>query len=410
MTVFLFALSALLFLWAGSAMGFSTVALSWVRHLIARSERIAREAPPAWPALAILRPCEGADADLEANLLSSVTARYEGARRVIVLVPSVTDPAFAAAERVRVEAARVAPSVPFEVRVTAIQTQANRKVAQLATVERELAEAVIVTADSDIRFDDRTLPSLLAALAADPKAGAATAPQVEVAPRTLGDWASAALLSSTPHAFLCLAGLAEQARGAHHLCGALVAYRRGPLEEVGGFHSLETFLGEDFEFARRLHERGYTVATAAVCGPNYDSGRTLGQVTKRYARWSVVTRQQRPSLYGTYFLFLGCTPLILALTAVVAATQPPFWYISVLMAAIYLGSRLALAFTLRGRMGLRRGPLTVLASVLGGELLILAGALGAVGEPEVEWRGHRYRVGAGGRMERLTPAPVSEGA
>jgi cellulose synthase/poly-beta-1,6-N-acetylglucosamine synthase-like glycosyltransferase len=406
-TILLIGLSGLLFFWAGTAMGFSTVALSWVRHLIARTDRVDGEPVAEWPPIVILRPCEGGDAELEANLLSSVTARYDGPRRVIVLVPSATDPAYDVAVRVRDEAARLAPSVPFEVRLTAIQTHANRKVAQLAAVEREIAEPILVTADSDIRFDHRTLPSLLRALASDPKAGAATAPQVEVAPRTLGDWASAALLSSTPHAFLCLAGLAEQARGAHNLCGALVAYRRGPLKELGGFHSLETFLGEDFEFARRLHERGYTIATAAVAGPNYDSGRTLAQVTRRYARWSVVTRQQRPSLYGTYFLFLGCTPLLFVLTAVVAATRPPYWYVSVLMAAIFLATRLALGATLRGRMGLPRGPLSTLAAVVGGELLILAGALGAIGEPEVEWRGYRYRVGAGGRMERLA---AGEGA
>src|SRR5207249_4736130 len=115
----------------------------------------------------------------------------------------------------------------------------------------------VVVADSDIRFDDRTLPSLVGALLADPRAGAASAPYHEVQPETAGDRASAALLSSTPHAFYCLTALAERSGSAHSLCGALVAIKREVLAEVGGFASLEPFLGEDFELARRLHEKGY---------------------------------------------------------------------------------------------------------------------------------------------------------
>ncbi|HET9955637.1 MAG TPA: glycosyltransferase [Polyangiaceae bacterium] len=357
--------------------------------------------PANWPAVVILRPCEGSDSELEANLLSTATAHYEGPRRVLVLVPSYQDPAHSAAEWARAELFRRGIDVPFEVRVSSIRTDKNRKVAQLASVEAELHEEVIVSADSDIRFDDDTLPALVRALVADPSCAAATAPQVEVAPRTLGDWASAALLSSTPHSFLCLAGLAERARGSHNLCGAVVAYRSGPLREVGGFHALESYLGEDFEVARRLHERRYGIATVAVTCGNYDSGRSLREVVQRFARWSIVTRRQRPELHLTYFVFLGCTPLLAILTAVVAWTQAPYWTISVGYGLISIAARLILAAVLRGHAGLKRDPLTLLANVLAGELLILAGALGALRATEVQWRGHRYRVHAGGHIERL---------
>jgi ceramide glucosyltransferase len=205
-------------------------------------------------------------------------------------------------------------------------------------------------------------------------------------------------LSSTSHAFLALAGLVDHAGGAQLLCGSIVAYRRERLEAVGGFAALENFLGEDFEVARRFHERGWTVPTVALAAPNFDAGRTLGAVLRRFARWAVVTRQQRPHLYSTYFLFLGCAPLILMLTTLVAVAAPPFWWVGIAMAAIFFASRLALAIELRRAAGLRTDPLRSFAAYFCGEMIILAGAAGALGAPVVVWRGHRYRVGTGGQM------------
>jgi len=391
-------LAGLLFLWAGSAFGFTWMAYTWVCWVSARTRRH-RSLVVEWPELVILRPCEGHDEGLEANLLSSVTARYEGARRVIVLVPTDTDPAWAAAERVR---ASLPAGTAFEIVLTAIETQGNRKVAQLAVGERGLTAPIIVVADSDIRFDDETLPALMRELAGDALAGASTAPPVEIASETFGDWASASVLSTSPHAFLCLAGLAEQAKGAQHLCGALVAYRRDRLDAVGGFAALESFLGEDFEVARRFHERGWTVSTAAVAAPNYDSRRTFSSVVKRFARWSVVTRQQRPHLYPSYFFFLASGPLITLLTLAVLWLRPPFWYVSVAMAGVFVAARLLLGWELRRQVKLSNTPWALVGAVLVGEVVILLGALGALGAPEVEWRGHRYRVGAGGVMARIS--------
>jgi ceramide glucosyltransferase len=371
-----------------------------VRRLQRRAAADAARAH-AWPALAILRPCEGLDPGLHDNLLSCVTASYGGTREVWVLVPSESDPAHAVAQAVRAEALARAPGVPVHVVITAIETPANRKVAQLMVARPSPEATVVVVADSDICFDERTLPCLIAVLEADPKAGASSSPMIEVRPETAGDRASAALLSSTPHGFLCLAGLAERSGGAHVLCGALIACRRSVLDEVGGFAALEQFLGEDFELARRLHERGYAIPHSSAPAPVTDHGRSLGQVVKRYARWCTVTRQQRPHLFSTYTLLLGCTPLVLALAAVVAALRPPFWWAGLVTAGGAVTARLAFAITLRRCYGLPAGPLRSLAALLAGEVLIVAGATLALGRPEVEWRGRRYHVGRGGLLSRI---------
>jgi ceramide glucosyltransferase len=381
--------TALVVAWAIVATGFTLVALSLVVRQQLRARAV--QPPKEWPAIAILRPCQGLDPGLEENLLSSVTARYDGARSVQICVPSVRDPAFAVAERVRQIAAARAPHVPVQVRVCEVDGARNRKAAQLA--QAPCSEAVIVTADSDVFLDEQSLPALVAALLADPRAGAAAAAPVDVGPRTLGDRASAALLSSTPHALLALAALSTRAGGPTLLAGALVAYRREALEAAGGFASLEPFLGEDIEISRRLHAAGRTLVTSAVAARFTDAGRTLPEVVRRYARWAMVVRQQRPLLHLTYFLLLGATPLVLLAAALVHTSAA--WAAAGALAA----SRVALSMALRRCYGITSDPLRSAAASLVGEALIVAGAATSLNGAEVEWRGRRFRVGPNGVLD-----------
>jgi ceramide glucosyltransferase len=388
--------------WAVVAAGFTLVAIASLRALDARRPQI--DGRTDWPAIALIRPCEGLDAGLEENLLASVTAPYEGARSVWICVPSPADPAYAVAERVRARAAAIAPSVPVELVVTAINTTANRKAAQLAVAAARAHEPVLVLADSDVQLEPRTLPSLVAALQADPRAGAASAPPIDVRSATLGDHVSAALLSSTPNALRALAALSSEWRGHPLLAGALMACRRDALDAVGGFAALEPYLGEDFELARRLHAAGCTLAVSAEPARFTDSGRSLRQVVRRYARWAMVVRRQRPGLFVTYWLLLGCTPLVLAATAAAAALGAPGWPFAAAAAALLVGARAAFARAMRRSYGLGHAWAPSLTALLTGELLIVGSAARALGRAHVEWRGRRFRVLPGGRLQPLVSA------
>jgi ceramide glucosyltransferase len=390
------ALSVAVAAWALIACVFTLVALVALRQFAAPAA-----APPEWPAIDIVRPCEGLDEGLAENLLASVSARYDGSRRVCICVPSAADPAYAVAEQVRVRAAAEAPAVAVTVVVTGIVSEANRKAAQLAVAEARLDAPVLIVADSDVRFDDRTLPSLVGALVADPRAGAASAPPMDAMPSTLGDRASAALLSSTPNALLALAALSARWRGHPLLAGALVACRREVLAAAGGFAALEPYLGEDFELARRLHAAGRTLATSPAPARFTDRGRSLYQVVRRYARWAMVVRRQRPSLFVTYWLLLGCTPLLVAGTLGLGAARAPAWDAALAATAGLVGARAWLARRLRGRYGLDDGWLRSLGAALVGELLILASSVRSLGRAEVVWRGRRFQVRRGGTLELI---------
>ena len=389
--------------WAFAACVFTGVAIREVRrsHAASRAaiETVAQRG--SWPRIALLRPCEGLDPDLEENLLASATAPYGGLREVWVCVPSTGDPAHAVALRAQAEAQRLAPEVPFEVLVTGITTDQNRKAAHLGVAELRTRAPVLVIADSDVALDAEALPALIAALEADPQAGASCAPPIDVRPRTLGDHASAALLSSTPHALLSLSALSDYSRSQTLLAGALLACRRDVLLSAGGFRALEPYLGEDFELARRLHAMGRPVRVSARPARFTDEGRSVAAVVARYARWSLVVRRQRPWLFSTYFLLLGCTPALLAGSVAASIWARPYGLVALFGAALLLGLRVRLAEVLRRAYGVAGGRGRALVAVLLGESLVFAGAALAGVRSKVVWRGRPFRVGRRGELEPM---------
>jgi ceramide glucosyltransferase len=388
--------------WALLALSFTVVAIASTRQLMARARTSTRRVL-SWPHIALVRPCEGLDASLAETLRSSATARYDGKRTIFFCVPSKLDPAYAVAERARDEL--VAGGADVRLVVTAIDTPANRKAAQLAVVDAQLpADApLLVIADSDVQLEDESLPSLVGALLADREAGAASAPPIDVSAATPGDRWSAALLSSTPHALLALAALSERSGGVPLLAGALLAVRREALAAVGGFRSLEPYLGEDFELARRLHDAGLAMATSAAPARFTDSGRSLRGIVRRYARWSLVVRRQRPALFCTYVLLLGCTPLITAAALLLAAVRAEHAALALGSTAALVAARTLLAMTLRHYYRVPGAWYRALVAMLAGELLICAGATQAGASAEVEWRGRRFYVGERGALQPLAP-------
>ena len=385
----------------GSAVFFTLLLLLGLWR-VRRQPRAA--APTEWPALAILRPCEGSEPGLLENLRRSATAAYPGPRRVVLLVPSRSDPAYAVAAAVAAEAP-ADPRCTVEVLVTSPRREDNRKVAQLAAALDTCREPVIVTVDSDVRLEDGDLPALIAELGAVPAGGprpaAAFASPVETAPRTVWDRASVALVGGSPQNFMALYGLTRLVGGVTAMAGALCALRRDALIEIGGFDGVRGYLGEDYELSRRLRARGHGIALSPEPARCTDGGRGARAVLLRVVRWMTVVRAQRPLLLITYPLFVAATPLLLA--AALAYGTP----LLSLFALLLLATRALLCDGLRRAHGVRRAPLRALGlavlEVLAAEGLLLLAFVGACLTRSVSWRGHRFRIGRGGALRYEAP-------
>ena len=382
----------------------------------------------------LVRPCAGEDPGLADNLRSFVDAQRGDFRWTVSLTTGrADDPASAVCARVAAElreAGIEARARPFVLPEDVV----NQKVGQLHRAERERAAqddapTLVVNVDSDVDlagFDfGRFLAPLLGA-ATGPAgeeargSGAAThgavwAPPVEVCPETPADRRSAALLSSSLHAFGLLGALDPGS-----LVGKVFAVRSDALAETGGFESYDGWLGEDMELARRLHAAGWATRCVPETASSRARGRSRDAVVGRYARWLAVIRWQRPTLLPSYPLWffpaLVLAPAwgLLALAAWGTSASASLVAAALLGLAATVAIRVGLAAAAR-RVSRPRGARPswggVAADALRADLTLAGAFLRCLRTDHVEWRGRRLALTPGGRLGSVdAPTGTAAGA
>jgi len=384
-----------------AAVGGVAVARSRARRAHARRERTGPATGTT--ALLVVRPCCGAEPELERTLGSALTLAATGASLAVVhAVGSEDDAATSAA------ATAAARLRDCGLDATLLVTRAvgpNHKAAQLA---RAVAAApgpwsVLVCADSDVLLGPDSLAALLAPFA-DPAVGAVWAPPHEAAaPITRGDRASAAVLGRSLHAFALLAALDRDG-----LVGKLLAVRREALADAGGFAALTTVLGEDVELGRRLRARGWRVARSSHGARSLARGRPFAAVVARYARWMQVVRGQRPWLLPSYPLLFFATPVLVSaglLLAAVALAAGQAGSACGAMAAVAsaVAARLVVAAEAGAATEARAaGPWRLVTDALLADVTLALAFARASTTRALVWRGRPLAVRPGGRLEECT--------
>jgi ceramide glucosyltransferase len=245
---------------AWSAAVASTVLWATIRAGDDRSRDDRLRTHPLVDGALLVRPCAGAEASLGRALGSTSAAVRSFPIRVRFALASREDAALA-------EAARAADRLNAEGTDASVVVSGaiapNRKADQLArTLANELdPPSIVIVADSDVDLSGVSLDALVRPLD-DPRVAAAWAAPVEVAPTTIGDRASAAVLDASLHSFGLLAALDRNG-----MVGKLFAVRRDALEHVGGFGAMVEHLGEDMELARRLRAAGWRDSLAKTSAP-----------------------------------------------------------------------------------------------------------------------------------------------
>ncbi len=334
----------------------------------------------------LVRPCTGDDPHLVAALRSTGALETRGTLRIVFTVESRSDAAWPIIEGVAEELR----DAGADATATVTPTQAyNRKVGQLAAATNETDADVVLCVDADVDLSGFDLDAFIAPLSDASGLGAVWAPPVEVAaPQTWGDRASAAVLGASLHAFTLLGELDEAG-----LVGKTFALRTDALRSTGGFVQLTRHLGEDMELARRLRIHGWGSRMHRTPVRSIAAHRPLRGVLARYTRWLWVIRAQRPALLASYPLLLAATPLLLMVTAALSAFAPT-WGLA--LAAVVLGTRIAVAFTAARPRG-RRLQAVTLDWALSDAVLLLA-FIRALGKPEVSWRSKTLRIDRDGRL------------
>ena len=175
--------------------------------------------------------------------------------------------------------------------------------------------------------------------------------------------------------------------GAKAICGKALALSPAAAAELV---RLSDCIGEDLELSQVLHERGLPVAMAsapAIVPQARTSG--LAPVFERFTRWMQVLRAHRPGLFPSVPLFFAPTPVLMVLASIAATPQ-------VTVALCFLvAARITLANRLDRRPGLRFEWLLAEGLLLGCWFEALRAGR------TVTWRGRRFELRDGGRMQPL---------
>jgi ceramide glucosyltransferase len=338
----------------------------------------AGRSPVEEPAVSILKPLKGVDADLEANLETFFHLdypRYE----LVFGVGDRDDPALEVARRV---AARY-PGVPSRFAVGGPDVGFNPKVNNLANILHLARYDLLLISDSNVAVE----PSMLRHMAAR-LTGGNVGLVTSFIRGTGGSGLGGALESLQLNTFV-MGGVAAVGGLAGRVCavGKSMLLRRADLARIGGFAELGRYLAEDQICGELVAALDREVVVCARPVDNVLGRLSVRDFAARHLRWARIRRHISPAGYTAEIL---TNPL--AAAAVLAAVAPGT--ASAALLALTTALLCGAAVAAERRLGVRRPLLHYPALVVLRSLLV--GALWPVPfvSSTVQWRGRRFRIGS----------------
>ena len=335
------------------------------------------------PAVTIMKPVTGIDADLEANLHSFCNQDYPDFE-VVFGVHHAADPALDVIRRV---AAQTPARTAIAVGDGTLRCR-NPKMANVAPMLAHAHGEIFVISDSDMRVAPDYLDAVTAPFA-DPHVGAVTARfRGEPADESIASVLGAMSITEQFNPSALVSDLIEPAR---YMFGSTMAVRRDVLAAIGGIAALGEHLADDFALGRLATEHGYRVAVASCIVVNVVAEPSLAALVDHELRWARTIRAVKPLNYPGIVLTYPL-PLALAHLALARRKRAPL-----ALVALALMLRIAVGDTAHAVFGTQRRPppsLIPLRDAIG----VLVWARGLWGR-SVRWRGQPLRVAARDRLE-----------
>jgi ceramide glucosyltransferase len=337
------------------------------------------------PRVSILKPLSGLDDGLEENLASFAVLTglsYE----VILSVEREEDPAVAVARRVM---ARF-PAAPLHLVVGGgtAAILSNPKVERLVAAARVARGGILFVSDSNVRIEPEEVARTLASFD-DPSVGCVSNVFTGLAARSFG-----AIMESLHLLTFVLPGaVLAEAGGVPCVVGKSMALTRAAHDAIGGFAAFTDVLAEDQAIGCAVKAAGYRIALSNVVVRNVSVDRPLARALDRQARWGKIRYSFSKLTYTGEFLL---NPLPISLLACGGAALGPSGLPPLPFAAagVILLLRLVQGFVLARatRSDLTAGQLLLLPLK---DVLQLATQLVPYVSREVDWQGHRVRLGPG---------------
>jgi ceramide glucosyltransferase len=264
-----------------------------------------RPTPPTVLPVSILKPLRGTDPEMYESFRSHCLQDYPE-YEIIFGVSDAEDPAIQLVERLKLEF----PSRTTQLVVCTKSLGANTKVSNLAQMLPQAKYKTVLVNDSDIRVPSDYLRQVTAPLS-DPQIGLVTCLYRGIAGPTLGSRLEAIGISTDFSAGVLAARQLEG--GISFGLGSTLAFRRRDLEAMGGFEAFADYLADDFQFGKRIAERGLKVELSDVVVETFLPAYTLRQFVDHQLRWGRTIRDSRRWGYLGLVLTFGLPWAALAL-------------------------------------------------------------------------------------------------
>lgn len=341
---------------------------------VVRTTRRRVPAAVSTPAVSVLKPLCGCDADLAANLESFFRQDHPDFELVFGAVDA-SDPALPVARALAARYPRVRCQIVTHPGGRALNPKIDNLMGLLPAARHDL----LLVSDSNVRAPVHMLREA-ASLYATERAGLVTHLFAGVGENSLG-----AALENVELCGFTAAGVAlPTALGDALVVGKSMLFSRQRLDELGGFERLADVLAEDFVLGKTFAHAGARVIVAPTVLSNVTRDMSLRGMAARHLRWSMLRFRLRP-------VAAALEPLTSPL-----ALLPLAWWLMGPWSLLWASALLALRdgggwLALRGRkrwyLPLMLGPLRELTA-------LLVWAVAPI-KQHVSWRGKRYRLGAG---------------
>ncbi|MCW5551034.1 MAG: glycosyltransferase [Verrucomicrobiae bacterium] len=395
------------------------------------------------PAVTLLKPLKGCDEHTESCLRSWLAQDYVGEVQVLFGVAEAGDPACAVVAKLL----REFPKRDAQLMVCPERLGANAKVSTLAQLEPLVKHEFIVISDADVSVPPDLLANVVARFPPNQRADHLVRTHSAQETRTQADPCSA-----PPGNGPTAGGLGEQHVGLVNCfyrlanpttlamqweaiainadfwsqvlqsasfrkldfaLGAVMALRRQPLANIGGFRALVNCLADDYQLGHRLARQGQRIELCPVVVECWSAPMSWRAVWQHQLRWARTIRVCQPVPYFFSLLnnvtFWSLLWLVTSLAATsfaeysfavgeIIVSVEIFWGLP--CAALCLLVRMLAALDLQSRLTGARAHWKYWWLVPVKDLLQVALWAGAFLGNRVEWRGERYRLRRDGTLNR----------
>jgi ceramide glucosyltransferase len=342
---------------------------------------------PSSPAVTILKPVKGMDEDSYDDFASFCSQDYPGELQLIFACASPDDPVIPVIRQLMADFTNHDISLVINPALHG----PNQKVSNLINAFPQAKHEILIVSDSDISAPPDYLRSVTTHFS-DPQVGLVTSLY-----RTSEVHGIATALEATGFTAEMIPNVlvARQLEGITFALGASMAVRREALAAIGGFDALAPYLADDYQLGNMVHLAGWGIVLDPCFVESVIKSENLMTVLSRQLRWARTMRVSRP--WG-YFASGITLPFPAAMAATLLAPSPA---LGVAVVALLYGIRLSVG-TIFSRRFVRDNlfPRWLWLLPLRDMLAFFTWALSFLGN-KVEWRGSRFVLKPGGKIEEL---------